>query len=177
MGQEPAAPPAEGQKPDAPKDEANTAPSENGESPKTFDKQYVSELRSEAANWRTKAQQAAEKLEEYEEANKSELEKAQTKATKAEQKAAEAEGRLLRFQVAAEKQLPKELISRLRGNTQEELAADADELLSLVKSRTDTEKTPDFDGGAREPAPEPKSADEQHNESVLRLLGLSSQND
>lgn len=170
MGQEPAAPaPAE------PKAAEPTEPKPADKPPEgetqTFDKEYVSKLRGEAADWRIKAQQATEKLSEYEEANKSELEKAQGKATKAEQRAAEAEAQLIRFEVAADKQLPKELVPRLRGNTREELEADADELLNLVKNRTETETKPDFDGGAREPAPETDPA-KGFNDSALAALGL-----
>lgn len=173
MAQEAPAP-AEGEKPaaEAPKDAADKPAPESTDQPKSFDAEYVSSIRSEAANWRVKAQQAAEKLEEYEEQNKSELERAQSKASKAEAKAQEAEGRLLRFQVAAEKQVPKELIQRLQGTTREELEADADELLSLVKSRTDNEKAPDFDGGAREPAPE-LDPEKGFNTTALEVLGLS----
>lgn len=169
MGQEPA--PAEGDTPAATTESKPENKPQDG--PQTFDKEYVSSLRSEAAKWRTEAQQRQERLDELEERDKSELEKAQAKATKLEQAKAEAEVRLLRFEVATDKQLPKELIPRLRGNSREELEADAEELLTLVKSRSDTDTTPDFDGGPREPAPEPKSPEDQHNDDVLKLLGLS----
>lgn len=171
MGQEPAEAPAEGQEPKAAEQESSdTQPSANGE-PTTFSPEYVRELRSEAARHRKEAQEAKAKAAEYEDRDKSELEKITGKLSKAEERAQAAENSLLRFQVAAEKQLPRELIPRLRGNTEEELAADADELLNLVKSRNDNER-PDFDGGAREPAPEPKTPEEQHDEAVLGLLGL-----
>jgi hypothetical protein len=175
MGQEPAAP-AEGQEPkaDEPKEAPDTQPSASGE-PTTFSPEYVKELRAEAARHRKEAQEAKAKASEYEDRDKSELEKITGKLTKAEERAQAAENTLLRFQVAAEKQLPKELIPRLRGSTEEELAADADELLNLVKSRNDNDK-PDFDGGAREPAPEPKTPEEQHNEAILGLMGLSTPN-
>lgn len=171
MAQEAEATPAEGQEPKAPESKpADTQPSANGE-PQTFDADYVKTLRAEAARHRKEAQEAKAKATEYEERDKSELEKLTGKLTKAEERAQAAENTLLRFQVAAEKQLPKELIPRLRGDTQEELEADAAELLELVKSRTETGKTPDFDGGAREPAPEPKSPEEEHNDFALKLLG------
>jgi hypothetical protein len=131
--------------------------------------QEIKNLRSESAKWRIEAQQRQEKLEEYEEANRSELEKAQAKATKLEQKAQEAEARLLKYEVAAEKQIPADAMDLLVGKTREELEAKADKLLALVKSRSDTDKPPDFDGGAREPAPDtdPETA---HNQLVARML-------
>ena len=170
MAQEATETPAEGETPEA------ESTSENGNAPEaesqTFDKEYVSSLRSEAAKWRIEAQQRAEKLEEYEEANKSEVEKAQGKASKAEQRAAEAEAKLLRYEVAADKQVPADALDLLTGNTREELEAKADKLLSLVKSRTENNETPDFDGGAREPAEETDPA-RGHDEAVLKLLGLT----
>jgi hypothetical protein len=160
--------PDEGQKPEAGKKDDADKP-ESADQPKTFDKEYVSSLRSEAADWRIKAQQATEKLQEYEEANASELEKAQNKATKAEQAKAEAEGKLLRFEVAAEKQIPADALDLLSGSTREELEARADRILDLIKSRTNDKQEPDFDGGAREPAEDtdPESA---HNKLVADLL-------
>lgn len=86
---------------------------------------------------------AAEKLAQIEEANKTDLEKVtgerDTLKTAAESAAAEN----MRLRVALAKQLPAELIDRLRGSSKEELEADADELLKLVKPQGRTS----FDGG------------------------------
>lgn len=111
----------------------------------------------------------AEKYDELSEKDKSESEKLAGKLTKAEQERDQAKSALLRHRIAAEKKLPAEFIDRLQGSSEEELAADADKLLELVKAPA---QNPEFDGGTREPAPEPKSGDEAHNESVLALLGL-----
>ena len=119
-----------------------------------------------------RANELAAKVQEFESANQSELEKLTTKATKAEQAKAEAEAKLTRYEVAAAKNVPAEAVDFLKGTTREELEASADRLLELVKSRNDNDSTPDFDGGAREPAPEPKSPEQQHNEEILGLLGL-----
>ena len=113
----------------------------------------------------------AERLSELEEANQSELEKAQTKLTKAEQSKAEAEGKLLRFEVAAEKSIPGDYLDLLTGTTREELEAKADKLQELVKNRTNNEKTPDFDGGPREPTEDPKSPEDAHNDIAVALFG------
>lgn len=111
----------------------------------------------------------AEKARELEEANATELEKAtsqrDTFKTEAETKAAEN----LRLRVALDKQIPADLIDRLRGDTQEELEADADKLLSLVKTEA---PAPDFDGGARQPAPENREPAEAHNDFLSQVLGL-----
>jgi hypothetical protein len=171
MGQEPATEPAKGE-PEAPepsKPEANNEPPASGDSPKTFDETYVKELRAENAKWRIEAQQRQERLEEYEEQNKSELERAQSKAAKAEGKAQEAEAALLRFQIAAEKQVPGEALDLLSGKTREELEASADKILNLVKNRNENSEKPDFDGGAREPA-ENTDPVQAHNDVVSTLV-------
>jgi hypothetical protein len=167
MGQEPeVTTPQEGQEP-APA----TEPKEEAKTP-TFDADYVKQLRSEAAASRKARQELEAKLNEYEERDKSEVEKLTSKLAKAEQAKAEADARLLRFEVAQTKEVPAEAVDLLSGTTREELEASADKILNLVKSRTDNENEPNFDGGAREPAPENKSPEDAHNESVLALLGL-----
>ena len=55
-----------------------------------------------------------------------------------------------RFRVAAQMGVPADLVGRLQGTTEEELTADAAQLLSLIKTTT---RTPDFDAGARTPPP------------------------
>jgi len=82
---------------------------------------------------------ATARLQEIEDAEKTELEKANESLTSAEQRAADAESRLVRLQVAHEKGLTPAQSKRLAGSTREELEADADELLELL---TPAEKTP-----------------------------------
>ena len=147
---------------------------EENKNPDTFPREYVEQLRSEAAAQRTARQEAEKKVEEFENANATELEKAQSKASKAEQKAAEAESKLLRFTVAAEKEVPADAVAFLQGNTREELEASADKLLTLVKSSNGNDKT-DFDGGAREPAPESKTPEQAHNDLIMQMIGQARQ--
>lgn len=172
MGQEPESTPQEGQEP-APASEPDKGQEPQGKSPETFDADYVKQLRAEAAKHRKEAQEAKARAEEFEERDKSELEKLTGKLTKAEQAKAEAEGRLLRFEVAAEKQVPSDALDLLVGNTREELEAKADKLLSLVKK---PEETPDFDGGAREPAADPVTPEDAHNKDILALMGIKPSN-
>lgn len=123
-----------------------------------------------------RADELAAKVEEFQQRDQSETEKltGQRDKFKTEAEAKAAENRRLR--VALDKQLPVDLIDRLRGETQEELEADADKLLDLVKSRNEPEPEPDFDGGAREPAPSPQTPEAAHNDSVLAALGLKRPN-
>lgn len=70
----------------------------------------------------------AEKFDQAEAANKSELQKAQDAAAAAEKRATDAEAKALRGEVAAAKGVPAALLS---GSTQEELEAAADALLAF----------------------------------------------
>lgn len=87
----------------------------------------------------------AQKARDLEEANKSELDKATSQRDVLKSERDEKAAENLRLRVALEKKLPSELIDRLQGNSKEEIEADADELLKLVKPADAT----DFDGGAR----------------------------
>jgi hypothetical protein len=76
---------------------------------------------------------AAAKLAAIEDAAKSEAERLAEQAAQAEQRAAQAEIALARLRVAAAKGLPADLAERLVGTSEDELAEDADRLLTLVK--------------------------------------------
>lgn len=105
--------------------------------------------KAKAREWEKRAKEnkdAASKLQELEDAKKTETEKLTDRAAKAETRASELESELLRLRVAISKQVPPDLVDRLRGETEEELAADADKLLKLVTPETD---------GRTAPAPRP----------------------
>jgi hypothetical protein len=105
------------------------------------------------------ARKAAEKaasdlkarLDELEAANLSDLEKAQKAATDAQQRLAEIEATALRQKVAIEKGVPAKWVDRLRGTTEEELAADADLILADVPASPTTPK-PDLSQGQGTPS-------------------------
>lgn len=113
----------------------------------------------------------AARADELEAQNQSELEKTQGKLTKAEQRAADAEAKLLRFEVAQEKDVPAKLVPLLTAADKEGLEAQAD--LILENAKPGEQPPPDFNGGAREPAPAPKSPEEQINEISLGILGVT----
>lgn len=102
------------------------------------------DLTSEVEKWKRLSRQnetkaranadAAKKLEEIESANKTELEKAQSAAKTAEEKATGLERDLMRLRVAIRKSLNETQAKRLVGDSEEELEADADELLSTFRS-------------------------------------------
>lgn len=86
-------------------------------------------------DWKTKAEQnesAAQRLAELENANKSDIEKAQQAQRDAETKAAELEARALRAEVAAEKGVPVDLLS---GSTKDDIEAAADRLIEFRSAK------------------------------------------
>jgi hypothetical protein len=96
----------------------------------------------------------AEQFDAIEQANKTELQRIQERSEAAEKRATELERELVRSQVAVNKKLPPELAVRPRGDTPEELAADADALLALMKASTNL--NPDMAQGSRSAAsPDP----------------------
>lgn len=96
---------------------------------------------------------AATKLKEIEDRDLSELERAQRAAKEYGDELAALKARSLRNEVALAKGIPAELAGRLQGETEEELAADADKLLALVGTPKRTLQ-PDKGQGARETSAE-----------------------
>lgn len=128
------------------------------------------DLQAEVDKWKALARKhesqskanadAARKLAEREDADKSESERAQAKAAEAEQRAVEAERRAERLEVALEKapdglpiQQIRKLAKRLQGGTREELEADATELFDDFKPDTGAagDKNGGDEGGKRRP--------------------------
>lgn len=75
------------------------------------------------------------KLKEFEDKDKSDGEKLSEKITAAEKRASDAEARAMRLEVAAAKGLTPAQAKRLVGATQEELEADADEILEAFPTK------------------------------------------
>lgn len=97
MSEEQAAPQAEAGEQQTPQEGAEKA------EPKTFDADYVEKLRKEAAKYRTEAKanaDAARKLAEIEDANKTEQQKLAERLQAAESAAQQAQAEALRFKIA-----------------------------------------------------------------------------
>jgi len=95
---------------------------------KTFDENYVKELRRESAGYRSSLRQA----EQERDAALAELEEARGGSKEVSGRVESLESENARLRVALEKGLPADLVPRLVGTTAEELAADADSLLALI---------------------------------------------
>lgn len=177
MGQEPVPTDATpGQAPEA--GESGQAPTTNTDTSsepaktpaKSFDEGYVKELRKEAAKERTRATEAEKKLAELSERDKTEGEKLADRVAASEKRATEAETRLLRFEVAANRKLTADAAQLLHGTTREEIEASADALAKFVESQKST-SVPSFDGGTRTTPAAKKSPEQEHNELLLRAFG------
>lgn len=103
---------------------------------------------AEAAKWKALARKheaeakknksAADRVAALEDADKTEVQKAKDSAAAAEARAKAAEHRADRLEIAAAKGLSPSLAARLVGETREELEADADELIKVVKPSDST---------------------------------------
>lgn len=153
--------------PEAPEAEPEVA---SEDEPKTYTEEYVKQLRGEAAQYRTRLREVEGKVKEFEEANQSELEKLTGRLSAEQKRADEAAAKLLRFEVASDKDVPSKLVKFLQGDSREELEASAVELLELTKA---PDSSPSFDGGPRVPAEEPKTPVEAHNDVLLAITGRS----
>lgn len=170
MGQEPAAPPQAGQEPDAAQE-----PKPNGQEPQGFDalpaetQAEIKKLRAEAASHRREALEAKAKAQEFEDRDKSELEKLTGKLTKTEQAKADAEARLLRYEVAQAKEVPAKLVPLLTATSQADLEAQADLILENAAPATEAAPQHDWDAGGRTPV-EPQ---DDMNARMRKALGHS----
>ncbi|QLQ37982.1 capsid assembly scaffolding protein Gp46 family protein [Micromonospora robiginosa] len=122
-------------------EQANQAPDELRDP----GKKALQEERAKARKATRELAEAQARLKEFEDRDKTELQKLTEAQQTAEQRAAAAEQALARYRVATAKGVPADLVDRLRGDTEDELAADADRLLEVIGVR----RPPNFDGGAR----------------------------
>jgi alanyl-tRNA synthetase len=106
-------------------------------------------------------------LQEFQDRDKTDAQKLTEAKTAAEKTAADAQARLMRYEVAAAKKLPAEWAARLQGSTKEDLEADADALMQALGTQQQRQ-TPNYDGGVRTSA----SAPADMNALIRRAAGL-----
>lgn len=97
----------------------------------------------------------AQKAKELEESQKSEQQKITERAEAAERERDALRLEALRLRIAADKGLSPKQAARLRGSTEEEMSADADELLSEFQASGPRRPQGDADQGPRGSAPAP----------------------
>jgi len=138
--------------PEAVEDAAGT---EQQPEAKTFDADYVEKLRKEAARYRTEAKanaDAAKKLADIEEAQKTAEQKAAERLAEAERKAAEAEAKMALATVAGESGVPADILNGPEDRTTEGLQAFADKITAYVGAAT----------APRTPKPDPNQGRQSH---------------
>jgi hypothetical protein len=166
---------AEGQEPEVDEgqepEDGNDADEGQKSSPRQYPEAYVRQLRREAAATRNKLAEVEEQLQEFNDRDKTEQEKLNERLTTAEKRALDAEVRLMRYEVAAERGLDARAASFLSGATREELELRAEELEKLLGDTSKAKPAAGFDGGARQPAPQKGTPEKEHNDFLLRTMG------
>lgn len=99
---------------------------------KTFSEAYVKQLREEAAGYRVR-------LKEIEDAEKSELQRAQEAAEAAQRELAATKTEAARLRIAAKHGIGEDHLDFLTGSDEEELEAKAVKLAALIKTPTNEE--------------------------------------
>ena len=92
---------------------------------------------AEARKWEKRAKEnksAADKLAEIEESKKTEIQKAMERAEQAEQRINELEREKTRLSVIASHGIPEDYQDLVKGDSEEELAASAEKVKSLIES-------------------------------------------
>ena len=115
---------------------------------KTFDADYVKKLRDEAAKYRTEAKanaDAAKKLAEIEQANKTEAEKQAERLAQAEERAKALEVKASRAEVASETGIPADILAGPEDSTVDAIKAYAARVIAFTEQA----------GAPRPPKPDP----------------------
>jgi hypothetical protein len=112
----------------------------------------IQNVRSDVDKLKTERDTLATKIKEYEDATKSDTQKLEERATTAETGLSTAQRETARLRIALKKNLTETQAKRLVGDTEEELEADADELLASFKD----DENEDGDGGGERRTPKPR---------------------
>lgn len=153
--------------------------------PDSFSREYVEDLRKEAAKYRTELRAKEKELEAFSTRDRAAEEKRlleasqykelyeKSKAELAEKEAALKAQQLdlLRQRIGSEMKLPQELISRLSGLTDEEIRADAEILVKIVTPATPEGKAGLSGRQTTTAIPDGKPVKETTEQRRARLLG------
>lgn len=105
----------------------------------------IEKANREAAGYRTKLREVeplAQRARELEESQKTEAQRIAEAQQQAEQRATQAEREALRYRVAVAKGIPADLVDFLSGDTEEDVAAKADVLLSRLNATPEVPRSP-----------------------------------
>jgi hypothetical protein len=117
--------------------------------------------KAKAREWEKRAKanaDAASKLAQLEESQKTEAQKLADRATQAEKERDEARLEALRVKVGAAKKLPPAVVDLLKGDTEEELTAHADQLAEHFKQSVRPSGSADQGTRGSAPSADPRQA-------------------
>ena len=145
-------------------------PQEGDRQPETFDAEYVKKLRAENAKHRTEAKanaEAAKRLAEIEEANKTEAQKAADRLAAAQRDAEQAKADALRWKIAAKFQVDDEDADLFLTGTDEETLTRQAQRLAV----RDAERKRSGNHVPREGTPTPSPKADEKREFLRDLTG------
>jgi hypothetical protein len=130
----------------------------NADKWKALARKHESEKKALLAEKKTLSEKAR-RFDEFEESQKSEMQKATDRAVQAEKRAAELEAKTLRMEVSSAKKVPADLLT---GSTVEELTASAERLLEFASANTRPAGASgaNFAGSSGESAKQPTSLED-----------------
>ena len=134
-------------------DTTETAPAVNVEAQEPQGSTDI-DWKAEARKWENRAKadhEAAKNWREFEQSQKSDVEKMSDELARYKAEASEASAKLLKFEVASQKGIPAEALDLLNGSSREELESAADKLLSLIADQSKP-TTPKPDSNQGKPA-------------------------
>lgn len=149
-----------------------TAPAENVEA--TQEPQGTPDIdwKAEARKWENRAKadhDAAKRWREFEQSQKSDVEKMADELARFKAEASEASSKLLKFEVASQKGIPAEALDLLNGSTREELESAADKLLSLIADQSKP-TTPKPDANQGKPSTGGTTTGDQFAAALAQIL-------
>jgi hypothetical protein len=118
-------------------DDDNGAGDDPAAQVKRLEKQ-LADMKRHSRTWETRAKEnsgAASKLKEFEDANKTEVQRASDRAIQAEKRATEAESLYHRTLACARYDLPPDLIDKVHGGSEDEINASAETLAAAINER------------------------------------------
>lgn len=159
-------------------DELNTDPeptNENVNEEPQGTEQHETDWKAEARKWEKRAKdaqglkEAADKWAEYEASLKPAQERMAEELEAAKREAESARIQLIRYEIAAENQIPNEAVKLLNGSTREELEESAKALIALIANQSKP-KSPKPDPSQGKPATGGSSTADQFANALDDLL-------
>lgn len=149
-----------------------TAPADTLEEAQEPQGSTETDWKAEARKWENRAKadhEAAKRWREFEQSQKSDVEKMSDELARYKAEASEASTKLLKFEVASQKGIPAEALDLLVGSNREELESAADKLLSLIADQSKP-TTPKPDANQGKPSTGSVTTGDQFAAALAQIL-------